>query len=73
MTGAIVPFLSLLTLLAVAIFALISKGRVEQRRHDPNAPKSTLAKDGPQGGVAFLLPLQDRLHHMPDRVRPFHA
>jgi hypothetical protein len=60
MTGAIVPLLSLLTLLAVMAFALISKARVEERRHDPNAPKSTLAKDGPQGGVGFLIPVQDR-------------
>jgi hypothetical protein len=43
----IVPLLALFTLLAVAVFALVSKSRVEQRRHDPNAPKSTLAKDGP--------------------------
>ncbi|MBZ4689091.1 hypothetical protein FAZ78_21655 [Cereibacter changlensis] len=50
----IIPLLSLVTLLAVLAFALISKGKVEERRHDPNAPKSTLAKDGPQGGVAFL-------------------
>ncbi|NEX45532.1 hypothetical protein [Pseudotabrizicola algicola] len=60
MTGAIVPFLSLLTLLAVATFALLSKARVEARRHDPNAPKSTLARDGKYGGVAFLLPLAER-------------
>ncbi|MDO8883762.1 MAG: hypothetical protein U0934_02705 [Pseudotabrizicola sp.] len=71
MSGAIVPFLSLLTLLAVATFALISKARVEERRHDPYAPKSTLAKDGPQGGVAFLMPLGARMQHMPDRVKPF--
>ncbi|MGP3698740.1 hypothetical protein [Rhodobacter sp. NSM] len=50
----IVPFLFLFTLLCGIIFALVSKDRVEARRHDPNAPKSTLAKDGPQGGVAFL-------------------
>ena len=61
MSGAIVPFLSLLTLLAVAAFALISKARVEERRHDPNAPKSTLAKDGKYGGVAFLVPLRARM------------
>lgn len=61
MTGAIVPFLSLLTLLAVAVFALVSKARVEERRHDPNAPKSTLATDGKYGGVAFLRPLAERI------------
>jgi hypothetical protein len=43
----IVPLLALLTLLAVAVFALVSKARVEQKRHDPSAPKSTLAEDGP--------------------------
>jgi hypothetical protein len=45
------PLLTLFTLLAVVIFALVSKSRTEKRLHDPNAPKSTLAKDGPQGGV----------------------
>ncbi|MCU0899437.1 MAG: hypothetical protein MUC82_02955 [Cypionkella sp.] len=60
MTGALLPFLSLLTMLAVLIFALVSKARVEERRHDPNAPKSTLAKDGPQGGVGFLIPVEER-------------
>lgn len=53
---ALVPILALGTLLAVCIFALVSKARVEERRHDPEAPKSTLAKDGPEGGVATLDP-----------------
>lgn len=70
MSGAIVPFLSLLTLLAVAVFALVSKARVEERRHDPSAPKSTLAKDGPQGGVAFLMPLHKRVRPLQGRVSP---
>jgi hypothetical protein len=65
----LVPFLSLFTILAVSVLALASKARVEERRHDPHAPKSTLAKDGPQGGVAFLLPLAERRRHVPD-VRP---
>lgn len=60
MTGSLIPFLSLLTLLAVLIFALVSKARVEERRHDPNAPKSTLAKDGKYGGVGFLIPVEQR-------------
>jgi hypothetical protein len=60
MTGSIVPVLALLTLLAVAIFALISKSRVDHRRRDPNAPVSTLARDGKFGGVAFLRPLAER-------------
>ncbi|MFN3992757.1 MAG: hypothetical protein ACK4IU_07580 [Tabrizicola flagellatus] len=58
--GAIVPFLSLFTLLAVAVLALISKERTRDRMRDPNAPVSTLAKDGKYGGVAFLLPLEVR-------------
>lgn len=48
--GFIVPVLSLMTLLAVCVFALVSKARVEQLRRDPDAPKSSLAKDSPSGG-----------------------
>lgn len=59
--GGIVPFLSLFTLLAVAVLALISKERTKERMRDPNAPVSTLAKDGKYGGVAFLLPLDARV------------
>ena len=59
--GAIVPFLSLFTLLAVGVFALISKERTKKRMRDPNAPVSTLARDGKFGGVAFLLPLEARV------------
>ena len=51
-TNWIVPILSLGTLLAIAVFALVSKVRTEQRRHDPDAPTSTLATDGRFGGVA---------------------
>ena len=54
MDGGIVPILFLLTLLSVAVFALVSKERVDRRRQDPTAPKSTLAKDGPQHGIATL-------------------
>ena len=64
LSGAIVPILSLFTLLAVAIFALVSKERTKERMRDPNAPVSTLAKDGKFGGVAMLLPpeqLQDNV------------
>lgn len=64
--GWIVPLLFLVTLIAVAIFALISKRNVENRRHDPTVPKSTLAKDGPQGGVEFLKPLDQQRKHKPD-------
>ena len=66
----IVPLLALVTMLAVLIFALASKARIEERRHDPNAPKSTLAKDGPQGGVAFLVPLAERVAHDQGRGDP---
>lgn len=41
------PILTLMTLLAVAVFALVSKQKVEARKKDPNAPKSTLAADAP--------------------------
>ena len=61
--GWLIPMLSLFTLLAVGIFALVSKKNIEDRRHDPNAPISTLAKDGPEGGVAFLVPLDQRHIH----------
>lgn len=46
----IVPLLAMITLLAVCVFALVSKARVERLRHDPYAPKSSLAKDSPSGG-----------------------
>lgn len=48
-TSFIVPLLSMLTLLAVCVFAMLSKANIERRRHDPGAPKSSLAKDGPTG------------------------
>ncbi len=39
------PTLALITLLAVTLFALFDKKKTEERRQDPNAPKSTLAED----------------------------
>lgn len=66
--GALIPFLSLITMLAVLVFALVSKARVEDRRHDPNAPKSTLARDGKFGGVGFLIPVAER-----ERVKAMRA
>jgi hypothetical protein len=48
----IVPFLFLVTALCVLVFAMMNKSAVERRRRDPDQPKSTLATDGPQGGVA---------------------
>ncbi len=43
----IVPLLALLTMLAGIVFAIWSKEKTEERRKDPNAPKSSLAVDGP--------------------------
>ena len=65
----LVPFLALFTLLAVAVFAIVSKNRVEKRRHDPNAPTSTLAKDGPQGGIDALTPPDQQMANKP-KVEP---
>ncbi len=39
--------LFLMTMLAFLIWATISKKRTEELLDDPNAPKSSLAKDGP--------------------------
>ncbi len=41
----LVPLLFLITVLAVIVFALVSKCKVENRMDDPDAPKSTLAAD----------------------------
>ncbi|MDB5664917.1 hypothetical protein [Cypionkella sp.] len=62
----IVPLLALGTLLAVCIFALVSKARTEERKHDPSAPKSTLAKDGPQDGVDLLKPVEEQGERKPN-------
>ncbi|HMO07004.1 MAG TPA: hypothetical protein PKD10_05070 [Paracoccaceae bacterium] len=45
--GFLVPLLALGTLLAVCVFALVSRNRVDARRANPSAPKSSLATDGP--------------------------
>jgi hypothetical protein len=71
MFEGLVPLLSLVTLLIVAVLAIISKERTKDRMRDPNAPVSTLAKDGKYGGVAFLLPLDERVlarAAVPDQV-----
>lgn len=60
MDSSIIPVLFLMTLLAVLIFAMVSKARTQQRKRDPNAPISTLAKDGKFGGVGFLVPPDQR-------------
>ena len=60
MTGSLMPIVAMLILFAVLVFALIRPSRVQDHRRDPNGPKSTLAKDGPLGGVGFLIPTHDR-------------
>jgi len=60
MFEAVVPILAFGTLLAIVIFALVSRHRTLQRKHDPNAPISTLARDGKYGGVGFLVPPDQR-------------
>jgi hypothetical protein len=47
----IVPILALVTMLIFIVFALINKREVEERLQDKDAPKSTLAKDGPSKGT----------------------
>ena len=37
----LIPLLSLITLLCVLLFAVVSRAKVEERRHDPNAPSRT--------------------------------
>ena len=44
-TEVFVPFLAFATLLSVAVHGYLSAQRTEQRRMDPDAPKSTLAAD----------------------------
>ena len=43
----LLPALALITLTSGCVIALWSKNVTEKRRNDPNAPKSTLAADGP--------------------------
>ncbi|MFP4275447.1 MAG: hypothetical protein ACLFRU_10520 [Paracoccaceae bacterium] len=42
----VIPALAILTLAIVLVWALRSKKRVEDRRHDPETPPSSLARDG---------------------------
>lgn len=41
----LVVILALFTMLAVIVFALVSKAKVEKRLSDPDSTKSTLAAD----------------------------
>jgi hypothetical protein len=43
----LIVILFLVTILAVMGFAALSKRRTDQRKADPDAPKSSLAADGP--------------------------
>ena len=45
-TNTLLVVLPFLTFGAVLVFAYISKRRTEERMEDPDAPKSSLAKDG---------------------------
>ena len=47
----LLPLLAMFTLLAVIVFALVSKKQVEERRRDPTAPKSALAPDSKGPGA----------------------
>jgi hypothetical protein len=53
------PTLALVTLLAVALFALWDKRKTEQRRADPEAPRSTLAEDAPNTATGPAAPKDD--------------
>lgn len=50
MVEFLLPTLAFGTMLAFIIFAIISQNKVINRKHDPNAPKSTLAADGDPHG-----------------------
>ena len=50
-TSFFLPVLTLITLLAVAIFAYISVQKTEARRKDPNSPKSTLGPEKDSHGT----------------------
>lgn len=46
-TPTLLVGLALFTLICVVLFAVISKRKVEARRHNPARPKSSLANDSP--------------------------
>lgn len=54
-TTTLLAALALFTLICVVVFAVVSKRRVEQRRHDPASPKSSLATDSPGKGAVEAL------------------
>ena len=65
----IVPLLSLITLGAVALLAAAGKLAIVARQHDPSIPPSTLATDGPFGGVGFLRPVDPNARQI-SRIAP---
>lgn len=46
-TFPLIALLSLGTMAAVLVFALVSRAKVKRRMEDDSAPKSTLAADAP--------------------------
>ena len=48
---ALIGALAFVTLILWIVIAQVSKRKVEERMDDPNAPKSTLAKDVPSNGT----------------------
>ncbi|SPH21866.1 hypothetical protein ASD8599_02617 [Ascidiaceihabitans donghaensis] len=46
----IIVILALVTMLALIVFALASKAKLERRMDDPNSKKSTLAADKSSSG-----------------------
>ena len=65
----LLPVLALGTLLVVVVFALISKKRVRDRKHDPNDPGSSLARETPD--PAFRADAKEtRKDVFPDRDGP---
>ncbi len=62
------PLLTLVTLLAVIIFAMLSKARTEKMLRDPNSPRSTLASDG--RGPNTPRPATEEHHPRPEALLP---
>lgn len=46
-TGFFLGFLSIFTLVAIIVIALVGRSRAQKRRRDEEAPKSRLAEDAP--------------------------
>ena len=48
-TEFLIPALALVTLVAVAVFAIRARNKTRNEMHDSDHAKSALAKDGPTG------------------------